>query len=309
MGIRMITSLNIYAKNMKMAARWQERQVTADYAPDETAFVDHSFQNKVGENDQRPERSEQMEMDIEIKLNAGKKLSAEEMLYLKTYAPNTYQKAKTILQERNAYEKALESCQTKDEVEQLKARYAAAAAERIRAIWKTPGLSRRNKRELLKMEHMRAAALDDSMYEFVKSQKYEMLPEGTKNQEEGNMEGNEKAGPGFIIKSLQDKKDHQIKAAKEAEVYEAAEKDAEQEKEENAKEIFEDDAAEEGSIMKAILEEEARCSKEDRENADPGNAPTEETLTSYQINQAKAAYFEAQVYTVYEIAAKINIKK
>lgn len=96
MGIRMITSLNIYAKNMKMAARWQERQVTADYAPDETAFVDHSFQNKVGENDQRPERSEQMEMDIEIKLNAGKKLSAEEMLYLKTYAPNTYQKAKTI---------------------------------------------------------------------------------------------------------------------------------------------------------------------------------------------------------------------
>ena len=172
MGIRMITSLNMYAENMKMTARWQERQVTGDYDPDEPTFVDHSFQNKIEEDDPRPERSEQMEMDIEIKLNAGKKLSAEEMLYLKAYAPDTYQKAQTILQERTAYEKALESCQTKDEVEQLKSRYASAAVERIQAIRKTPGLSSRNKRELLKMEHMRAAALDDSMHEFVKSREY-----------------------------------------------------------------------------------------------------------------------------------------
>ena len=60
------------------------------------------------------------------------------MLYLKAYAPDTYQKAQTILQERTAYEKALESCQTKDEVEQLKSRYASAAVERIRAIRKDP---------------------------------------------------------------------------------------------------------------------------------------------------------------------------
>ena len=59
MGIRMITSLNIYAKNMEMSARWQERKATGDYAPDEPAFVDHSFQNKVEEDDPRPERSEQ----------------------------------------------------------------------------------------------------------------------------------------------------------------------------------------------------------------------------------------------------------
>ena len=309
MGIRMITSLNMYAENMKMTARWQERQVTGDYDPDEPTFVDHSFQNKIEEDDPRPERSEQMEMDIEIKLNAGKKLSAEEMLYLKAYAPDTYQKAQTILQERTAYEKELESCQTKDEVEQLKSRYASAAVERIRAIRKTPGLSSRNKRELLKMEHMRAAALDDSMHEFVKSREYEMLPEGPENQEEGNMEGNEKAGPGFIMRSLQEKKDSLIKAAEEAEVYETAEKGVEQEKKGDAKEVFDDDAEEEGSIMKAILDEEARWAREDEENAASGNEPAEETFTSSQINQAKAAYFDAQVYTIYEGAARIDIKK
>lgn len=293
MGIMMVTSLNTYAKNMQMAARWQERQEKGDYAPDAPEFVDYSFQNKVEEDDQPPKRSDQMEMDIEIKLNAGKKLSAEEMAYLKAYDPATYQKAKTILQERKAYEKALESCQTKDEVEQLKARYASAAVERIRTIRKTPGLSGEKKRELLKMEHMKAAALDDGMHEFTNGREYEMLPGGTKSQEEGNMEGPEKAGLGLIAKSLQDKKASQGKAAEEAAEYE----------------VSTDDAAEEGSIMRAILDEEARWAKEDEENAASGNAPAEETFSSYQIKQAKAAYFASQVYTVYESAARIDVKK
>lgn len=313
MGIVMVTSLNAYAKNMEMAARWQERQEKGDYAPDAPEFADHSFQNKVEEDNQPPKRSDKMEMDIEIKLNAGKKLSAEEMAYLKAYDPTTYQKAKTILRERKAYEKALESCQTKDEVEQLKARYASAAVERIRAIRNTPGLSAEKKRELLKMEHMKAAALDDGMHEFINSREYEMLPEGTKNQEEENRgehtEGVEKAGLGLIQKSLQDKKADQSKAAEEAKGYEAAEKDMEQEKKDAAKEVLSDDAAEEGSIMRAILDEEARWSKEDEENAASGNAATEETFASYQIKQAKAAYFAAQVYTVNEGAARIDVKK
>ena len=61
--------------------------------------------------------------------------------------------------------------------------------------------------------------------------------------------------------------------------------------------------------MKAILDEEARWAREDEENAASGNEPAEETFTSSQINQAKAAYFDAQVYTIYEGAARIDIKK
>ncbi len=309
MGIMMVTSLNAYAKNMELAARWKERQETGDYAPDEPEFVDNSFQNKVEEDKEPPKRSGQMEMDIEIKLNAGKKLSAEEMAYLKAYDPTTYQKAKTILQERKVYEKALEACQTKDEVEQLKARYASAAVERIRTIRKVPGLSSEKKRELLKMEHMRAAALDDGMHEFVKSREYKMLPSGTRSQEQENGEGTEKAGLGLTLKSLQDQKTSQDKSAKEAGEYEIEQRDVERAKKETAEEVLEDDAAEEGSIMRAILDEEARWAKEDEEKAAAGNGTEEETFASYQIKQAKAAYFTAQVYTGYERAAKIDVKK
>lgn len=281
MGIMMVTSLNTYAKNMELAARWQKRQAQGDYAPDEPESVDHSFQNKVEEDNPLPERSGQMEMDIEIKLNAGKELSAMEMIYLKAYDPATYQKAKTISQERKAYEKALESCQTKDEAEQLKARYAAAAVERIRTIRNTPGLSREKRRELLKMEHMKAAALDDGMHEFIDSRKYEMLPAGAENPEEENME--------------------------ETGEYEPTEKDTYQEKK-AAEELSADDAAEEGSIMKALLDEEAGWAREEEENAGAGNA-AEETFTSSRINQAKAAYFTARTYPFNERSAKIDVKK
>lgn len=307
MGIMMVTSLNTYMKNMELAARWQKRQEEGDYAPDAPEFVDHSFQNKVEEDNPLPERSDQMEMDIEIKLNAGKELSAMEMVYLKAYDPATYQKAKTISQERKVYEKALESCQTKDEVEQLKARYAAAAVERIRTIRKTPGLSREKKRELLKMEHMKAAALDDGMHEFIDSWKYKMLPAGTEDPEEENMEETGKTGLSFVLEPLLDKKNRQNKAAREAEEYEPIEKDTYQEKK-AAEELSPDDAAEEGSIMKALLDEEASWAREEEENAGAGNA-AEETFTSSQINQAKAAYFTAQTYTFYERSAKIDVKK
>lgn len=307
MGIMMVTSLNTYAKNMELAARWQKRQAQGNYAPDEPESVDHSFQNKVEEDNPLPERSGQMEMDIEIKLNAGKELSAMEMVYLKAYDPATYQKAKTISQERKAYEKALESCQTKDEVEQLKARYAAAAVERIRTIRKTPGLSREKKRELLKMEHMKAAALDDGMHEFIDSRKYKMLPAGAEDPEGENMEGTGKIGLPFVLEPLLDQKTSQDKAAKEAGEYEPIEKDTYQEKK-AAEELSADDAAEEGSIMKALLDEEAGWASEEEENAGAGNA-AEETFTSSQIKQAKAAYFTARTYPFNERSAKIDVKK
>lgn len=283
-----IASLNMYTKNIKMAMRWQERVEKNDYAPDKPEFTDKSFQNKIKEDDPTPERSEQMEMDIEIKLNAGKKLSAEEMAYLKAHDPSAYQKAKTILQERKVYEKALEACKTKDEVEDLKARYASAAVERIRMIRNTPGLSTEKKRELLKTEHLRAAALDDGMHEFIKSREYDLLPAGTKSHEAGDTEeGLTKKGLTEKGNTEETKKTGQNKAVQ----------------------VYFDDFAEEGSIMKAILDEEARWIEEEKEPTASGHAQTEESLESHQINQAKAAYFAGQVYTANNCGARVDVKK
>ena len=110
MGIMMITSLNSYAKTISMAMKWQKRQEENNYAPGSTdpGSVQDSFQKQLDQI-RYPgyDRSSQMEGDIEIKLTAGKRLSAEEMLYLKNHDRSTYQKARIINRERGAYEKAL----------------------------------------------------------------------------------------------------------------------------------------------------------------------------------------------------------
>lgn len=319
MGIMMVTSLSSFAKNMQMAVRWQERQEKSDFAPDKVEFVDKSFQNKVDEKTPPPKRSSQMEMDIEIKLTAGKKLSAEEMRYLKTYNPSTYQQAKTIEQERKAYEKALESCKTKDEVEQLKAQHAAAAVERIRTIWKAPGLSREKKRELLRMEHLKAAALDDAMHEFMDSKEYEGLPDGIELQK-GGKDTKEKENAalgqdlklGQVKRAGQEEGDSLDKAAKEAAEYDVGQKETEKEGKPFTPKVSADDAAEEGSIMRAILDEEARLAEEDEENASSAQGEglqEEEASGDYPAGQAQAAYLASQVYTTYPDAAMFDVKK
>lgn len=317
MGIMMVTSLSSFAKNMQMAVRWQERQEKSDFAPDKVEFVDKSFQNKVDEKTPPPKRSSQMEMDIEIKLTAGKKLSAEEMRYLKTYNPSTYQQAKTIEQERKAYEKALESCKTKDEVEQLKAQHAAAAVERIRTIWKAPGLSREKKRELLRMEHLKAAALDDAMHEFMDSKEYEGLPDGIELQKGGkDTKENAALGQdlelGQVKRAGQEEGDSLDKAAKEAAEYDVGQKETEKEGKLFTPKVSADDAAEEGSIMRAILDEEARLAEEDEENASSAQGEgiqEEEASGDYPAGQAQAAYLASQVYTTYPDAAMFDVKK
>ena len=319
MGIMMVTSLSSFAKNMQMAARWQERQEKSDFAPDKVEFVDKSFQNKVDEKTPPPKRSSQMEMDIEIKLTAGKKLSAEEMRYLKTYNPSTYQQAKTIEQERKAYEKALESCKTKDEVEQLKAQQAAAAVKRIQTIWKAPGLSREKKRELLRMEHLKAAALDDAMHEFTDSKEYEGLPDGIELQK-GGKDTKEKENAalgqdlelGQVKRAGQEEGDSLDKAAKEAAEYDVGQEETEKEGKLFTPKVPADDAAEEGSIMRAILDEEARLAEEDKENASFAQGEglwEEEASGDYPAGQAQAAYLASQVYTTYPDAAMFDVKK
>lgn len=333
MGIMMVTSLNSYAKTMAMAMKWQKKQEENNYAPDNTdsGSVQDSFQKKLDEiRYPRYDRSSQMEGDIEIKLTAGKKLSAEEMTYLKNHDRATYQKAKIINRERAAYEKALASCTTKDEVEQLKASYAEAAVRRINAIRNNPSASRDQKRELFQMEHYKAAALDDAMHEFMKSPEYEALPSAPaprdpsqKDQsaidETGNPDSKPTiAGSEVTLKPIQEQLAARDKAIKEAAQYEISKltdsKD-DQKKFQTMLKKFEDDACEEGSIMKAILDEEARWAQEE-EGEEDASDPQDVTLTQprepspgYLVNQAKAAYLAALSYDTDPKPSAIDIRK
>lgn len=270
MGIMMVTSINSYAKNMQMVMQWQKKLEDEDYLPGGAATDEDDFRKKLDElRKEQDDRSLQMGSDIELKLTAGKKLSGEEMLYLKTHDRSTYQAAKQIEQERIVYEDALAACTTKAEVEQLKADYAAAAVKRINALRNDPSVSDEKKRFLFRIEHFRAAALDDAMHTFMDSADYKQLPEGEAPQsdEAGAAGASEKGAEGTDPQK-------QIPAQEEAA----------------------DDAAEEGSIMKAILDEEARWAREAEEEVDPDPAQPGQGAEGSHFARAKAAYLAAQSY-------------
>lgn len=336
MGIMLVSSLSSYMKTMEMQAKWQQKQEKGDYAPEHTESADKEFKKQI--DDMRyPEydRSARMESDIETKLTSGKELSDEEMQYLKNHDPGTYQKARIIQRERKSYEKSLAACTTKEEVEQLKADHAAAAVERVKAIRYNPYLSRKDMRELIRMEHFKAAALDDAMHEFMKDADYKRLPDGgdvSKKEDLGNeaeetkeitLVETEIQHPSSLQLSLE--MDPNMDLAELKELSKAAEKAEKQEislskielddgKKTPAPDESTDDAAEEGSILKAILDEEARWAREDEEKAAsspqeaPGPADQADSLNMAQ-NKAKAAYYSAQSYEPGRETSRIDVRK
>lgn len=322
MSIMMVTSLNSYTKGMEMKMKWQKKQAEGDYAPDKSTSDDTAFQKQVDElRYPKDDRSSRMEADIELKLNAGKKLSAEEMQYLKKHNPETYQKAKNIEREREAYEKELASCKTKEEVERVKAAHAAVAVDRVNAIKNNPHISDGKKLELIKMEYFKAAALDDAMHLFTKSPDYKNLPtEAERLEAEKDMEEAKKAELGLDEESLQEKA-RQEKAAEEAAKYDLEEKKAETE--EGGKKPFHpdtsggDDAGEEGTILKALQDAEAAWAKAEQEADKAGNSQTktraqaQATPQARKVRQAKAraAYAASQPSTVYTDTPVIDIRK
>lgn len=274
MSIMLVTSINSYMKSMQMGMKWQKRLKDNDYSPEDAVSADDAFHKQLDEFlHPQDDRSCQMELDIELKMIGGKKLSGEEMLYLKTHNSSIYQVAKKIDQERIAYEDALASCTTREEVEKLKADYAAAAVERINAIRNDPFISNEKKQKLFSIEYFRAAALDDTMHTFMNSPDYKHLPAGEKTQPDENDEIENGAQGTDPKKRIPEQE-------------EAA-----------------DDAAEEGSIMKAILDEEARWARE--EDPDQTEEPPEEP----HLARAKAAYLVAQSYGAPAETFRIDIRK
>lgn len=333
MSIMMVTSLNTYTKGMEMKMKWQKKQAEGDYAPDGSKAADNTFQEKLDEiRYPKEDRSSQMEADIELKLNAGKRLTQEEMQYLKKHNPETYQKAKNIEREREAYEKELASCKTKEEVERVKAAHAAVAVDRVNAIKNNPHISSGKKLELIKMEHFKAAALDDAMHIFTKSSDYKELPTEAERQKAAkDMEEAREAELGIDEESRKEKAQEEKEAEEKAAEYRFDSEKPDGEKTDTEKtDLLKpitlpkkpslpadsgDDAGEEGTILKAILDEEARWAKEEK---DPDAASRQMTRTQAQLTpearkvrhaKARAAYAASQFSMEYSDTPAIDIKK
>lgn len=204
-----VQSLNSYTKNMEMQMKWQKKKATGDFTADGATTIADSVKQQAEEiRKANQDGTTKMTAQIELKLNSGQKLTAEEMEYLRDHDPQTYQRIKATEMEQKHYEQELKRCKTKEEVQRVKMAHAATSLNTVNEIKNNPNIPESKKLELIWNEHRKNKALEQSTQEFVESGKYAKLPtEAEKQKAEKDLEEAKKAEMGIEDPSKTEKPD------------------------------------------------------------------------------------------------------
>lgn len=178
MNVMMISSINTYTKNMSMKMKWQQKRASGDYGTEKYVSADKWGKEETQEADHPGKTTGSAEElnKIRTKLNAGKRLTSDEMAYLEEHDPETYRKAKAIEMERQAYEQELRRCKTKEEVQRVKMSHAASSLSAVNEIKNNPKIPDGKKLELIVQEHRRFSSIEEATQKFVDSGRYSKLP-------------------------------------------------------------------------------------------------------------------------------------
>lgn len=169
-------SLNTYTKNMEMQMKWQKKKNTSDFKADGSTKLDSVSRQAEEIRKANADGSAKMAGQIDLKLNSGKKLTAEELEYLQKHDPQKYQKVKQIEAEQKNYENELKKCKTKDEVQRVRMAHTASSLSAVNNIKNNPAIPEEKKFELIMYEHRKNQAIEAATAEFVESGKYAKLP-------------------------------------------------------------------------------------------------------------------------------------
>lgn len=316
MSFTMVSSLNTYAKNMKMQMKWEQRRANGDYSHDSQSVLVRQIQedasglaggigvNGIGEPTGGSSHQSIMS-GIRAKLNAGKRLSSSELQYLKKNDPETYQHVKAMEAERKAYEQRLRRCKTKEEVQRLKASQMASSLDRVRDVNNNPNIPGGEKLKLTLEEHQKVSAVTDATTKFAESGEYRKLPTEA-----------EKA-----------KAEKDLKEAKEAERKGETKKDKEPVTDKKAPETDEvkdeeKDPAQETTISGNTYKKDVRCASKDkpadaqiakakeiRRASQKTRVEAELTPEAQKVRRSRARAAYAQSMQSNEVAVTVDVKK
>jgi len=145
---------------------------------------------------------------LESKMMGGKKLTPEELEYLREHHPELYEKAVKIEREREAYRQELEKAKSKEEVRKIHERKAQEFLAEAKAI-EGSNLSKEQKKGALEFLMMRMNGVFDEYNNFQQSDEFKKLPERAEEKKdeaevlpelpkEGDKEMNVSGGPGEL---------------------------------------------------------------------------------------------------------------
>ena len=125
-------------------------------------------------------RESRKSTDIDSKLQAGGKLTAEEIEYLKKNDPEALKEYEEVKRERESYKKQLKNCKSKEEVEKLKMTKMGHYMAEAKEITNDPYIPKAKKYQLMKKMLKKTSAVETEQEKFLQSLKYAKLPEEEK---------------------------------------------------------------------------------------------------------------------------------
>ncbi len=231
MNIAMMCSMNTYTQNMKMQMKWKERQSSGNYVSKSGRETVSDAEKLLRERQEKAtdlfkqNTSSVSREQIDAKMRSGKRLSAAEMEYLKEHDPQTYQKAREIEMEREAYERELKRCRTKEEVQRVKLSHAAASMAAVKEADTNPNIPEGQKLALVMQELAKSNALGEVERTFIKSGGYQALPsENERLKAEKDLKEAEEAEKGIDDKTDDTPEETVDSCQKEAAEHSAEEK-------------------------------------------------------------------------------------
>jgi len=206
-GVTMMGNVHTYAKQMHMEIKWLQKQDSGDL----TAKIDLSTGAVVSEDqpksiveamtvDEPTEEERQAELkkksDILQKIQMGKKLTEEELKFLKKSDPIIYQEYTMAEEarkyEEKAYKEALKQCKTQEDVQRLKRTTMGKRLTRVKEIENNPHIPEEKKALHIGMERRKAEDAKRITDEFVRKGEYDKLPSEAEVREGEKAEADEK---------------------------------------------------------------------------------------------------------------------
>lgn len=286
MDFTTIGHLHAYTKNMAMEMKWQQKKSSGNFKADGTKTIGEWLKKQQEEAAKSQADDSKMANQIDLKLRTGKKLTSEEMEYLKNHDPQKYQKAREIEAERQAYEQDLKRCKTKEDVQRLKMTKVAASLSAVNSIKNNPNIPKGQKLGLIMQENQRMNAINDATDAFVKEGGYAKLPtEAEVAQAERDKKEAEMAEKGL---------DKDGEAIQEDEKTDSAKEEATEKESVDAKAEISDTKPEDAMPQKEATEQADNAPTAERQLTREQAAWTPEALKVKRA-KAKAAYARSQV--------------
>lgn len=113
---------------------------------------------------------------IGSKIKSGDSLTPAELEYLQKNAPELYKEYMEIQAEKEAYERQLKNCKTKEEVERLKINKMNGILAQAKSVMNNPNIPKAQKLALAEKFLMKVMGIQDVHMKFVENGHYAALP-------------------------------------------------------------------------------------------------------------------------------------